>query len=134
MPLPPWCEANTLDEYLDRGGDINAAHSESGWTLLHYAAENADLGLMAALVARGADLSAKDRDGWSPLHRAVDYDIDGAIQNDRTPDFVGTRTLIQLGASLNARDNEGLTPRDAAALYGDNAVRLFDEMLSHLND
>ncbi len=134
MALPAWCEATTLDDYLGRGGDINAAHPESGWTLLHYAAETADLALMAALVARGADLSAKDREGWSPLHRAIDYDIDGAIQNERTPDFAGTRTLIQLGASLAVRDNEGLTPRDAAAVYGDGAVQLFDEMLRHLND
>lgn len=129
MRLPDWCAASSLDEYLARGGNPSAAHSESGWTLLHYAAEHEDVELIEALIANGADLEAKTLDGWTPLHFAVDIAIDGAAQETRIADFAIVKLLVQKGARLDLRNHNGHTPRDVAALYGSNALRQFDEAI-----
>jgi ankyrin repeat protein len=129
MRLPDWCSVTSLDEYLVRGGDPNAAHPGSGWSLLHYAAENEDVALIGALIANGADLEAKTPDGWTPLHFAVDIAIDSASQESRVMDFAIVKALVKLGARLDAQNYDGQTPRDIAAAYGCDALRLFDEAI-----
>lgn len=115
-----------LDVRLRPGQGINDHLNEEGWTVLHNAVELESIPLIERLVASGADVDAHTSDGWSPLHLAVDGAIDGAIQNDDTPDWTICRRLVALGAKLDARTSKGETPRDIAAQYGQNALNLFD--------
>lgn len=65
-------EANAIkaiDTFLEQGLNINAADNR-GKTALHGAALQGYDQVVAALVERGADLHARDRDGYTPLDTA----------------------------------------------------------------
>jgi len=55
---------------LERGADVNAAN-DLGQTALHIAAAQRDEGFIRFLVARGARLDVKDRQGHTPLDIAL---------------------------------------------------------------
>ncbi len=82
-------------------------------------------------LAAGADVNAKDGDGWTPLHFpetnkeivelliAAGADVNAKDQDDVTPlHFVQTKEtaelLIAKGADVNAKDIEGKTLLDWA--------------------
>ena len=115
---------------LRPGQGINDSLNEDGWTVLHNAVEAESATLVEKLVESGADLNVRTTDGWSPLHLAVDVAIDGAIQNNTSPDFSFCKKLVALGARLDAQNERGDTPRDIAVGYGANALRLFDDALN----
>jgi hypothetical protein len=52
-------DVSDFSRYL-AAGDVNAAHPESGWTLLHNASELGYLPLIEALVKVGANLNVRD--------------------------------------------------------------------------
>lgn len=56
---------------LDHGASPDAA-TWYGRTALHFAAEFFDPDIMALLIARGADVNARDNDGRTPLKVALD--------------------------------------------------------------
>jgi len=55
-------------------------------------------------MPRGADVNAKDEDGWTPLHFAATKEI--------------VELLINEGADVNAKNKWGGTPLHAAATNG----------------
>lgn len=59
------------------------------------------------LVAKRADVRARDVDGRTPLHGAI-------VRGARACDVA--RMLLSVGADPNARDNFGYTPLHIAAL------------------
>lgn len=128
-----------LLRFLAFGGDVNARLADSGSTLLHLAVEYDNLPMIRALVEAGADIEAREASGWTPLHHAVDLDVDSAGQRAgpaegdfmRALRFSTTELLISLGADTEAQRADGLTPRDMAACYGEEVVRKYDEAVAN---
>jgi len=58
------------------------------------------------LIAKGADISAKNKNGCTPLHAAALGDQKEVVE-----------LLIAKGANINAKDNDGHTPLHTAAGY-----------------
>ncbi len=56
------------------------------------------------LLERGVDVTAKDTDGWTPLHYAA--------RGDRVEIL---RLLLERGADATTRANDGQTPLDMAS-------------------
>lgn len=67
------------------------------------AAKEGSTDMVRSLLDRGADVNAKDDDGWTPLHWAAVLE---------QPEIA--RTLLDRGADIHARNNDGLTPLQVA--------------------
>ncbi len=97
---------------LDTGISANA-RDKYGNTALHYAwREN----VAKVLVARGADIEAKNNAGGTPLHTASARPAIRSV----------ARYLVGKGANVNATDKDGATPMHVAAAFGQmHHVRLY---------
>jgi len=68
---------------------------------IHDAAKNGDLADVQAELDKGADVNAKDADGWTPLYFAANGGHKEIVE-----------LLIAKGASVNAKNVDGETPLD----------------------
>jgi ankyrin repeat protein len=115
VPQAKWGDSALY--YIHSGGDLNEHHSETGWTLLHIAVEFEELDVIRLAVSRGADINAQDVQGWTPLHHAVDSDIDSCIQQNQPITMPTVKLLLELGADDSILTNKNETPRDIAKAY-----------------
>jgi len=86
------------DKYPDA---IHWRDSNNG-TLLHYAAQFRRADLVETYIARGAEIDAQDKGGYTPLHHAAQCGGD-------TPDAC-TLVLLKHNAALELRNAKGETP------------------------
>ena len=94
---------------LDAGADVRAAKNHRRGQPLHYASDgylaNAkwdakrQVQMIELLINAGADIHAQDKNGATPLHRAV-----------RTRCAAAVRFLLKAGADATLRNNPGSTP------------------------
>ncbi|MEU2674721.1 hypothetical protein ABZ622_38980 [Streptomyces sp. NPDC007164] len=80
--------------------------------------------LVRSLIADGADVSARDEDGATPLHRAVKAPYSAA---DPLPFLEVIRALLECGADVHAVDNRGATPAVWAVALSDSAPAVWAE-------
>ena len=109
-------KTETALDLIAAGADVNA--SVFGFTLLHTATwrvakGHGDARVVYALIAAGARVNAKGKDGWTPLYVAA-FD-DGAQV---------AQILIDAGADVHAEVDDGSTPLHAAASKGHTEVAL----------
>ena len=102
-----------VDYLIGKGADVSAvAKNPMQVTALHSAvADGGHAGIARALVAAGADVNAKQRHGWTPLHGA-------AHSGDREL----VKLLLARGADPSVRHQEGKTALDLAREQGHTAV------------
>ena len=96
----------TVRRSLTVSGDPNVRDPRTGRTPLHAAAMANAPRLIAALVAAGADIEARELDGFTPLHSAALANAPAAIS-----------ALVEAGADIEARNRFDETPLLYAVLY-----------------
>ncbi len=79
----------------------------------------------------GADIN-EYKDGWTPLHHAVDIEVDSATQTGDELHVDVTALLIARGADPHRPDTEGVTPLQDAERRGHwLAAEIMIAMLRH---
>jgi uncharacterized protein len=101
----------------------------TGATPLLRAAKALDAPAIAALLAKGADISLANSRGITPIMAAaglgsVDADTRGFYLSDDTQQrsIESLKLLIKAGGDINSKDSRGLTPLHEAARWGWNDV------------
>jgi uncharacterized protein len=96
---------------IGEGADVNAAADNvNNVAPVHAAAGVRDIETMRALLARGADVNARQQLDYTALHGAASRgDVDMG------------QLLIDNGADRNAKGSDGMTPADAARQHGQPA-------------
>ncbi|MEJ2750423.1 MAG: ankyrin repeat domain-containing protein, partial [Anaerolineae bacterium] len=103
---------------IEHGADVNAvAQNGTDIAPIHAAAANGSLAILNALLAKGADVNARQQGGFSPLHTAVD-------NND--PEMASL--FLKHGADRSAVTDNGKTALDLALEKGHETVV---EVLQH---
>ena len=62
-----------VKQHLAAGTDVNTKDDRYGGTHLHWAAQGGYKEIAELLIAKGADLNAKDEDGKTPLDWAIEW-------------------------------------------------------------
>ena len=95
-----------MDKVIEK--TINKEKDTEGWTALHFAAKHNQSEVVKLLVAKGADVNERNKDGEVPLHLTETRIIAGL--------------LIQKGADVNISDFYGTTPLKIAKEQGHDEV------------
>lgn len=134
MAFPRCSEEHFLEDmkkWIESGGSANAIEPRQGWSLLHVAAEFQNIAAIEYLINAGADPNQCDQHGQTPLHIAVDSEIDGAVQMREPLEYKAAKRLIELGAQTTIRDSQGKTPIDWVDGYGNEARKRFNEVVNY---
>jgi ankyrin repeat protein len=103
---------------LNFGADANALTPDTEETPLHTLRDAEDPKIVEMLLARGADVGARDKEGQTPLHKAA---VDGS------PEVI--RALVAAGAARDARDAAGRTPSELArAMENEENAKLIESL------
>lgn len=119
-----------IDRLLKSGANPNLP-GRAWSSAIACAGENDETGdIVRALVSGGADINLQNEQGVTPLHYAVDIAIDGTIQRGlETINWSVVDVFLDLGADPEIRDARGHTVYDAAAAYGYNARKSFEDFM-----
>ena len=118
-----------IKRWIEAGGSIQVTDPGTGFTLLHLASDFQCIEAIEYLIGLGVDPNILDLDGQTPLHIAVDSEIDSTVQSGAPLLYRTTKRLLELGADLNLKDRMGKSPLDRINNYGEEARRKFNESM-----
>ena len=95
------------------GANVNESKQMRGSSLLHLAIEEGYKDITLALLEAGADIHAKDKDGWIALHWACCREWEDVVQ-----------ALIDKGSEVNEGGKFGVTPLMAQKRANEVSLRL----------
>ena len=103
-------DIEAVKQYLSAGADVNEkAVNWNGFTPLHLAAGmKGHKEIVELLLAKGADVNAKNESGSTPLFGAFNGEI--------------VELLIAKGSNVNARTGVGQTPLLSAVIFGQKEI------------
>jgi len=126
MFMPSARNWQNVDEILDEMADLPEFMGEPrpsintpggfGNRPLKVAAVRGDVRAIDILIQAGAEIDARNEDGYTALHHAVSQGHLPAVQR-----------LVELGASLDAVTDDGFTPLQEAEIHK------FDEIVAFLS-
>ena len=100
-----------VKRFVEQGTDVNTKDNELKWTPLHWAVFAGYQNVVEFLLAKGANINAKDEFSGTPLHHAA-----GA----------GAKELVKLllakGANVNAKTEKGQTAMSLAKKKGHSEI------------
>lgn len=106
---------------LENGADVQTtAQSQQGDTALHTGALQGGFEMVQLLLKHGADPNAVNKQGQTPLHRAIAGD--GELKT--------VKLLVESGAKLDIPDKEGVTPVRMAGTRARGRPALYDWLLT----
>lgn len=105
-----------IQAMIDSGINLDDVGSNQ-WTPLMMAVEGDQPKTLELLLKNGANPNKQSGiDGFTALHLAIDYAMDGMIQNNKSRPYPEPieciRILLKYGADKNIKDYKGRTPLD----------------------
>ncbi len=121
-----------IDALVEAGAELEARSAPhfyrgmrfKGLTPLHGSAKHLRRSTMAALLHKGANIHAKDRNGLTPLHVVCKVSAEAPSRAHQVADF-----LLRRGADETLTDNDGHSPEDLIEISA--ATRSLQQLLSN---
>ncbi|MEX0271439.1 ankyrin repeat domain-containing protein [Leptolyngbyaceae cyanobacterium UHCC 1019] len=101
-------QIDTVEFLIQTGADLHIVLNNSGDSVLHLYRAVEDIDIFNLLISSGADISSKNKQGFTPLHVAA-----------RSSCLDVVKRLVELGADVNSVGEDGSTPLWQAA-YSQN--------------
>jgi ankyrin repeat protein len=113
---------------IESGADVTTLRRSDGETPLHLALRMGEVEVARMLIERGADVTAQNDKGETPLHRASTPPSWSRLQI--SPKWAEiAHMLLEHGADVNARNKNGLTPFVLASQLG--LAEITDVLVQH---
>ncbi len=118
-----WAVSNgrpeVADVLIDAGANLHQTYPTDDRTVLHLGVQHDNAAVTAVLLKHGAQVNARDRNGNTPLHRALlKNDINqyyGMTNTSRRVSLEIVQLLLEAGADVDITNNNGMTPRSLIA-------------------
>ena len=107
-----------LKFFLDRDPSSLTNRDDSGFTLLHGAADRGHAEVVEFLVGRGQDVNARSDSGHTPLHGAANGYFTNGVSYEEMQYVAVIKILLAHNADVNARTRDNQTALHRAAYWG----------------
>ena len=113
------------------GADVNEHGCDAQAAPIHRAVWSGKMNIITLLVGEGANVDARQADGASPLHIAVENTRRIPDSGPRVNDANVVNFLLAQNPNVNAQDNNGKTPLVKALEYNFLIAPVFDALLNN---